>query len=198
MSSTPRSDADEGRYEYRVWGKQRDARKLLAELASETTTETVEDCYLLVDDPAVNLKIRDNALKIKQLVDERKGFEQWTSDHHRSADTLPSPYDEVFERLRLDRAQSGKKFDLRKAIARLDKRAGIRAVFVTKERRHFRVGEIEAESTDIEIEETGEVLRTLSIVGDDLSELSALRKRLGIRDDENLAVHHVIGNDPDD
>ena len=198
MSSTPRSDADEGRYEYRVWGKQRDARKLLAELASETTTETVEDCYLLVDDPAVNLKIRDNALKIKQLVDERKGFEQWTSDHHRSADTLPSPYDEVFERLRLDRAQSGKKFDLRKAIARLDKRSGIRAVFVTKERRHFRVGEIEAESTDIEIEETGEVLRTLSIVGDDLSELSALRKRLGIRDDENLAVHHVIGNDPDD
>ncbi len=198
MSSTPRSDTDEGRYEYRVWGKQRDARKLLAELASETTTETVEDCYLLVDDPAVNLKIRDNALKIKQLVDERKGFEQWTSDHHHSADTLPSPYDEVFERLRLDRAQSGKKFDLRKAIARLDKRSGIRAVFVTKERRHFRVGEIEAESTDIEIEETGEVLRTLSIVGDDLSELSALRKRLGIRDDENLAVHHVIGNDPDD
>ena len=60
------------RFEHRVWGKQRKARKLLAKLATEQTTERVNDCYLLSDDPAWNAKIRNNTLKIKQLVAERK------------------------------------------------------------------------------------------------------------------------------
>ena len=185
-------DPTGARYEHRVWGTHRAARKKLEEMATEATTERVEDCYLLIDDPSVNAKIRDNTLKIKQLIAEHKGFERWTSDQHRSADTTPSPFDEIFERLRLDRPQRGKKFDLSKAIQGLDPADGVRAVFVTKDRRRYRVGDVRAESTDIEIHDTGEVLHTLSIVGDDLAEMTRLRKRLGLRDVENVAVHHAI------
>lgn len=192
------SEPTGARFEHRVWGKHRKARKLLAGLATEQTTEKVNDCYLLVDDPTWNAKIRDNTLKIKQLVAEHKGFEQWTSDRHRSADSAPTPFDEIFEQLRLDRPQRGKSYDLRDEIGGLDTDAGVRAVFVTKQRRRYRVGFLRAEATDIRIRETGEVLYTLSIEGDDLDELTALRDRLGLRDEDNVAVHNALDLETDD
>jgi len=186
------SEPTGARFEHRVWGAHRRARKLLAKLADEHTTEQVDDCYLLVDDPSWNAKIRDNTLKIKQLVAERKGFEQWTRDRHRTLDSTPSPFDVIFEQLGLDRAQRGEEYDLHTEIAALDADAGVRAVFVTKERRRYRIGDLRAEVTDIEIRGTGEVLHTLSIEGDDIDELSALRKRLGLRGEDNIAVHHAL------
>lgn len=186
------------RYEYRVWGKHRQARKLLAKFATEHTTERVGDCYLLVDDPSWNAKIRDNTLKIKQLVAERRGFEQWTSDRHRTADSTPMPFDAIFEQLRLHRPQQGKEYDLRKEIAALDPDAGVRAVFVTKERRRYRISDLRAEATDIRIHESGEVLHTLSIEGDDLEQLADLRKRLGLRGEDNIAVHSALDSEIDD
>ena len=84
------------RFEYRVWGTHRRARKALEKLADEQTTEKVDDCYVLVDDSALNVKIRDSTLKIKQFVAERKGFEQWKSDRHHSVDTVPTPFDTIY------------------------------------------------------------------------------------------------------
>ena len=181
-----------GRYELRVWGPHRSARKLLAKLATEQTTETVDDCYLLVDDPSWNAKIRDNTLKIKQLVAEHKGFEQWTRDRHRSAGSTPSPFDTIFAKLGLDRPQRGEEYDLFEEIAALDADAGVRAVFVTKQRRRYRIGNLRAEATDIQIHGTDEVLHTLSIEGDDLDQLAALRKRLGLRGEDNISVHNAL------
>ena len=186
------SEPTGARFEHRVWGAHRKACKLLAKLADEQSTEQVDDCYLLVDDPSWNAKIRDNTLKIKQLVAERKGFEQWTRDRHRSAGSTPSPFDAIFEQLGLDRSQRGEEYDLNTEIAALDAQAGVRAVFVTKERRRYRIGDLRAEATDIKIRDTGEVLHTLSIEGDDIDELSALRKRLGLRGEDNIAVHHAL------
>jgi hypothetical protein len=191
-------DTTGARYEHRVWGKHRRACKMLEKLSSETIIERVNDCYLLVDDPSWNAKIRNNTLKIKQLVAARKGFEQWTSDRHRSADTTPSPFDEIFEQLRLDRPQRGKKYDLYEAIEGLDPDAGVRPVFVSKLRRRYRVGDLRAESTEITIRETGDVLRTLSIEGDDLGELTKLRKQLELRDHDNVAVHNALDLELDD
>lgn len=188
-------DSSGARYEYRVWGEHRQARKRLAKLADEQLAETVDDCYLLGDDASWNAKIRDNTLKIKQLVAERKGFEQWTSDRHRSVDTVPTPFDLLFEQLGLDRPQRGEEYDLPMEIAALGSRAGVRAVFVTKERRRYRVGGLRAESTDITIHELGGTLHTLSIEGDDLGELAALRKRLGLRGEENISVHNALDNE---
>lgn len=183
------------RFEYRVWGPHRRARKLLAQLADELTTEQANDCYLLVDDSSWNAKIRDNTLKVKQLVAERKGFEQWTSDRHRRVETVPSPFDILFERLGLDRPQRGEAYDLPAEIAALGPDAGVRPVFVTKQRRRYRVGDLRAEATDITIRETGAVLYTLSIEGDDLDQLGALRKRLGLRGEDNVAVHNALDVD---
>lgn len=180
------------RYEFRVWGKHRKARKLLARLASDVTKEEYEDCYLLVDDPSWNAKVRDNMLKIKHLVAEDKGFEQWASGRHRSAKSTPSPFDELFEELRLDRPQRGKKYNLPKEIKKLDPIDGVRAVFVTKQRRRYTIGDIKAEVTDIEIHDSDQVLRTLLIEGDDLKQLVKLRKKLGIRDEPNVPMHQLI------
>ncbi len=186
------SDPTGARFEHRVWGKHVKARKLLAKIATEQATETVNDCYLLVDDSCWNAKIRGNTLKIKQLVAERKGFEQWTSDRHRTADSTPSPFDIIFEQLGLDRPQRGEEYDLVEEIAALDGDAGVRAVFVTKERRRYRIGDLRAEATDIRIRENSDVLHTLSIEGDDLDQLGALRKRLGLRGEDNMAVHNAL------
>lgn len=188
-------ESNGARFEYRVWGEHRPARKLLAKLADEQLSETIDDCYLLGDDASWNAKIRDNTLKIKQLVAERKGFEQWTSDLHQCVDTVPTPFDVIFEQLGLDRPQRGEEYDLPLEIAALGPDAGVRAVFVTKHRRRYRVGALRAESTDIMIHEIGEVLQTLSIEGDDLIELAALRKRLGLRNEENLAVHSALDHE---
>lgn len=190
--SPSQRDVRNARYEYRVWGKHRKARKKLARLASNKVEERVKDCYLLVEDSSWNAKIRGNNLKVKQLIAEDEGFERWTSDQHRTADTAPSPFDDLFEELRLDRPQRGKSYDLYKAVDELDPASGARAVFVIKHRRRYTVGDLRAEVTDIEITETSDVLHTLSIEGDDLDDLVALRKKLGLRDEPNIAVHEAI------
>ena len=66
------------------------------------------------------------------------------------------------------------------------------------DRRRYRIGDIRAEVTDIEILETGDVLRTLSFEGDSLEDLVALRKELGVKNEPNLAVHQAIENEVSD
>jgi len=197
MAKKQQVDAEprRARYEFRVWGKHRDARRMLAKMSTDVTAERVEDCYLIVDDPSWNAKVRDNTLKVKQLIDEDKGFEQWSREKHRSSKTAPSPFDDLFDELRLDRPQRGKSYDLAKAVKKLDADSGVRAVFVTKDRKRYRIGDVRAEVTDISVHETGEVLRTLSFEGDSLKELVALRKELGVKKKSNLAVHQAIENE---
>lgn len=180
------------RYEYRVWGKHGAARKKLARLATATSKEQVNDCYLLIEDASWNAKVRDNTLKIKELVEHDDGFQRWASGRHRRADTTPTPFDEIFAQLHLDRPQRGKSYDLRTAVKALDATDGVRAVFVTKKRLRYRIGDLRAEATDIELCDSGEIMHTLSIEGDDLDDLVALRKLLDLRDEPNVAVHEAI------
>jgi len=158
------------RYEYRVWGEYPKARKTLAGLANDTSTEQIEDCYFLTDDPSWNAKVRDSTLKVKQLVDESKGFEQWVSHWHTDSDSAPSPFDDLFDDLGLDRPARGKSFSLSKAIEGLDPDVAASAVFVTKDRTRYRVGSLKAEVTDVKVHSSGEVLSTLAIEGDNLDE----------------------------
>lgn len=184
----------DARYEYRVWGKHKKARKLLAALASDVITEEIDDCYFLVDEPEVNAKIRNHTLKVKHLVGHSRGFERWVSRRHRDSSTAPAPFDTLLDELSLDR-RPGKRTDLDDAVADLDHELAERAVFVCKERRRYTIGSIRAEVTDITLQDTGEVLHTLAIEGDDLDALVALRKRLGLKDAENVAVHVAIDID---
>lgn len=179
------------RFEYRVWGKQAKARNILRRLASEESEEYVEDCYLLVDDPNWNAKVRGNGLKVKQLIDEDLGFERWVARRQPAPD-VRSPFDELFDELDPDRKRAWSPKELAAAIDELDGDLDVRPVFVTKHRVHYRVGDLRAEVTDIEIAETSEVLQTLAIEGDDLDELVALRKKLGLRKEPNTPVHTAI------
>lgn len=190
------SNSRRARFEYRVWGTHRDARDLLDRLADARTSEQVDDCYLLVPDSSLNVKIRDNTLKIKQLVAENRGFECWRADRHRSADTVPPAFEAVFERLGLDRAGRGNAIDLAAEIAALGPDSGVRPVFVTKHRRRFRIGMVRAEYTDIRIHESGEVLHTLSIEGDHLEDVAILQEQLGLRGQRNVAVHTALSSRP--
>ncbi|MEM9653993.1 MAG: hypothetical protein AAGA65_18010 [Actinomycetota bacterium] len=200
MAKKPQIDHEErvSRFEYRVWGKHTRACRLLAKMADEETRERVDDCYLLVDDPSWNAKVRDDTLKVKELIAENRGFERWASSKHRSSDDAPSPFDELYEELDLDRVRSKKPFNLSDAVAALDPDLGVRAVFVTKRRRRYQVGSLRAEVTNVKITDTGESLRTVAIEGDDLDELVALRKKLGLRDEPNTPVHRAIGADGGD
>ncbi len=185
-------------YEYRVWGKQRKARKILAKIGTDVTTETIDDCYFLGDDPDWNAKVRDSTLKLKRLVAEKRGFEQWTSEWHRTGEATPAPFDQLFDDLHLDRIARGKSFSIKKAVKGLDDDHDARPVFVTKQRTRYRVGSVRAEFTDITVKATGEELQTLAIVGDDLDELVALRKKLGLKGADNVAVHLAIDPEVDD
>lgn len=189
LQSAPKGSLDT-HYEYRVWGEYPKARKMLAKMASEVSREQYDDCYLLVDDMAFNAKVRDRSMKVKQLVAEKRGFESWTSDWYKKADGVPAPFDELFAELRLDRGKS-KRFDLEKAAAKLEDDVA-RVVFVSKDRRRYRIGQLRAEITDVEIEGSDEALRTLAIEGSDLDALVALRKELGLKDVPNMAMHVAI------
>ncbi len=181
-----------GRYEFRVWGQYPRAARVLDDIADSSSRERIHDCYLLVDDPAWNAKIRGNSIKIKQLVTEQKGFEHWVSQRHRAAESAPSPFDELFGDLNVEQLAGASAHELSKLTRRIDPDSGIRAVVVTKDRRRHSIGEMRAEYTRIAVHETGERLRTLVIEGDDLDELKALRKELGIRGENNIAVHHAL------
>lgn len=181
----------DGRYEFRVWGDHKKACRKLSKMATEISTEKFDDCYFLSGDPSLNAKVRDDAFKVKELIDTRRGFECWVSTWHESADEAPSPFDDLFEVLRLDRPARGKRYDLPGEVKKLDDDAP-RAVFVTKRRRRYRVGGIRAESTEIRIKGTCERLHTLAIEGDDLESLVALRKELGLKKQDNVPVHRAI------
>lgn len=184
--------ATRAKYEYRVWGKQKKARKLLDTLGYDKTVETIEDCYFLGDDPDWNAKVRDSTLKLKRLVAEEKGFEQWASQWHHKAKSTPAPFDDLFDDLHLDRLSRGKKFSIKKAVKGLEDGHDARPVFVTKHRIRYRVGSVRAEITEITIRDTGDELQTIAIVGDQLDELVVLRKTLGLKGSDNVAVHVAI------
>lgn len=184
-------DAAGATYEFRVWGKRKRVRRQLADLADDISTTTVSDCYFLSDDTSLNAKVRSDSLKIKELIGRERGFQKWVTTHHRTAETAPEPFDELADDLSIRKARKPS-WDLAARVDRLDPSHPTRPVFVTKERTLFRLGDLQAEATAITIDETGEVLHTIAIEGDDLDALVALRKTLGLKGTTNVAVHTAI------
>ena len=179
----------DARYEFRVWGEHPKALKKLEEMAPKETLEKVKDCYLLIDDPDLNAKVRKSAIKVKQLLSVERGFERWSTEWHHDADSAPTPLDVVFEDLDLAGAQHQKRFDLDKAVEEMDEDSDARVVFVTKRRRHFRIGSIRAEVTRLRIRGRKSPLHTFAIEGNDLDALDALRRELGFDRRDNQATH---------
>jgi propanediol dehydratase small subunit len=186
---------DRARYEFRVWGDHPEARLKMASLADEESSDQFDDCYLLGNDLKWNAKVRSDTLKVKQLVDRERGFDRWDANWHRKAKSAPSPFDEVFDELSLDRPQRGKRYDLAKAVTTLDEAGDTRAVFVSKSRTRYRIGSMRAEVTNIDVHETATQLETIAIEGGNLDKLVALRRELGLKGHTNVAMHVALENE---
>lgn len=187
-----RQQAKRAKYEFRVWGRHRKARKLLSRLATETTRERYVDCYVLSDDPTWNAKVRGDRFKIKRLVATDKGFERWSRSTYEPSKSTPDDITGLFEALDAERERLGGDFALTEVVSVLAEQVGVRVALVHKERRRYKVGSNRVTVTDIEVDETSEVLRTLSIEGDNLSDLVKLRKKLGLSGESNLALHRAV------
>jgi hypothetical protein len=193
MAHTTNHASARSRYEYRVWGKHRKIRKQIIELAeSDAVTEEINDCYLISDDEEWNAKVRDDRLKLKHLGKEKRGFERWDSQWPEDSDATPSPWDDVYDQLRLDKPARGKNYNLSKAVKKLDDDAGVRAVFVTKQRKVYRIGNVRAEIVKIDLRDGSKRLHSIAVQGRDLKELRALIGDLGLDAEPNVPMHVAI------
>lgn len=190
MASTQKSAVPRSRYEFRVWGNQDEAHRRLLSLADSSTEKHFKDCYLLVDDPTCNLKIRRNRLKVKRLVEERFGFQRWSTNWHRvTTEASPESSD---TRTLAEAAGLAAPTDLGQVVEELHPAADLRPLFVTKHRMRFRFGSMRAEVTDLEVGRNGEHLCTTAIEGRDLLDLIRLRSSLGLDLVPNVAVHLAL------
>lgn len=182
------------RYEYRVWGRRADLQRHLSGLADSVHHDSIEDCYLLVADPACNAKIRGKRLKVKRLIDERFGFQRWSSTWHR-LDRIPEPFGAMLAELTDQPHQWDDPQSLASAIGEVESLHSIRAVYVAKDRRRFRLGSIRAEAVELEIPGLGRPLTTVAFGGRDLGQLIQLRRTLGLDLAPNVAVHLAVDTD---
>lgn len=190
MASTQQPTIPRSRYEFRVWGDQDEAHRRLLSLADSASEKHFRDCYLLVDDPTCNLKIRRNRLKVKRLVEERFGFQRWSTNWHRVTAEAPDAVRETqtTSAVVVTPATTG----LGDVVEELHPAADLRPVFVTKHRMRFRFGSMRAEVTDLEVGANGERLCTTAIEGRDLLDLIRLRSSLGFDLVPNVAVHLAL------
>jgi hypothetical protein len=190
MARSQKSAVPRSRYEFRVWGHQDEAHRRLLSLADSSSEKHFKDCYLLIDDPTCNLKIRRNRLKVKRLVEERFGFQRWSTDWHKVT-TEAAPHSGGAQAapggaVRTESAGLGD------VVEELHPAADLRPLFVTKHRMRFRFGSMRAEVTDLEVGQNGERLCTTAIEGRDLLDLIRLRSSLGLDLVPNVAVHLAL------
>lgn len=191
-----KKDADAA-YEFRVWGKKKDAVKKLVKIADDEISERLDDWYLLEDDPSKNIKIRNGRLKIKRLQGQKKGFEHWTARWYRSADEAPARYGLLLANVfRLSAGQDDFGSVLEQAAAETNKElkesSRWRPLLVTKHRRRFTVGSTVAEATEVKIAGRSGRLKTLAIEGPNLADLVDLRATLKLTGLDNVALHMVL------
>jgi hypothetical protein len=179
------SGASKSRYEFRVWGDRSEVGDRLSSVADSERQESLKDWYLLVGDRARSLKVRRSRLKVKRLVEERFGFQRWSSDWYslkvrESADLVLDPGQAAADGLE---AMTGDGHDLATTL---------RPVLVTKHRKRFRCGSVRAEMADLEIDGRTGRLCTVAIEGRNLVDLIHLRSTLGIDLVPNVAVPWVL------
>lgn len=187
--------ADDPRWEFRIFTPKPgdEAARLVSEL-EETGQSHSGDVYLLDLLPAeCNVKIRDGELQIKRLVDTADGFERWQPDP-----ALPFPLEPAaFEGLTGEPTAIA--LDASTFIDRIRRPAGSVAVFhVLKTRRHFRGGDILAETAELTV--NGARLESIAIESTDLDALRELRETLGLATADNSsyvrAFLRLTGDEP--
>lgn len=185
MTTERKSRSLKSRYEFRVWGDRTEAGQRLSSVADSEREELIEDWYLLIDDRACSLKVRRSRLKVKRLVEERFGFQRWSSNWH-SLKVLGSDEPEFdLARNPVDGLEAV-------GVPGQDLATTLRPVLVTKHRTRFRCGSVRAEIADLQVDGHPGSLCTVAIEGRDLVDLLHLRSALGIDLVPNVAVPWVL------
>ena len=182
------------RYEFRAWTDGAHGLELLESWAQSSTTERFHDCYLIGEDPTYNVKVRDGELKLKHLIDERRGFQLWNRLRKRDFTLVATPLESVIDSLEdIDDEDHRAIADRLNSVLKSDDT--MLAVPVSKKRRLFRSGLIRGEVTEVKIAagKRPSRLTTVAIEGPNLRPLVALRASLGLADEPNRPYHVAVG-----
>lgn len=173
---------DDARWEFRLFAPEPgDEAERLASALGESGESRSQDIYLLNLLPAeCNVKIRDDELEIKRLIDTADGFERWRPDP-----ALPFPLaPAAFEGLTGEPTAIA--LDTATFIDRIRRPAGsVAVVHVLKTRRHYQRDDILAETAMLTV--NGASLASLAIESTDFDALSALRDSLGLAPADNVS-----------
>jgi hypothetical protein len=191
------------RYEWRIWGPElHEQRSRLHEYGSSGGVVVSEELYLVGPNRRVNAKIRDEVVETKQLVDVRRGFEQWRPDLSEALPARPStvarlladlglapftpgrPAQSILGRLGKDGPEE--RLQRSRLISLVVAASGL-AVPVRKRRHHFTLA-TRARAEAVEVTVHDRVRWGVAIESTDVEELDRLRRLLGL-DGTNTPVH---------
>lgn len=177
-----RGPPEDARFEYRIFAPRLDeVEQRLRALAEEGDDEAREEIYLVGARPDRNVKVRDGAIEVKALREERHGLERWEP---LPAHELPVEGDWVRDALAshlgLERLTAPREaYDLDTLAEEvIEPTRDVTGLRVRKERRHFSADGARAELTRVEL--AGRTLQTAAVESADVREASRWVRRLGL------------------
>ena len=169
------------RWEWRTFGSSFGrAESAFADMESTGVQES-DELYLLSDSDA-NVKVRDDLLDIKILVEvNADGLEQWRPIMKATFPLASDSIKELFGALSMDApALERDAYTLDQFLAELAPDAGLRPAYVHKRRVRYVVGGCTSEVSEVTVE--GHPTRTIAIESEDAAAVVAAVKGVGLAD----------------
>ncbi len=186
------------RYEYRVWA--RDLGELRARLegaCDPTGTRTSRETYIISAMPDINVKIRDEALDVKQLIGTERDFQLWTPILKQTLPVSAAIIDEVVRLLGADplpRTEAPR--EAREFTRLVADHPDLAVVGVAKRRHGYTVDGCILEFAEVTMD--GVRVDSVAVEADDLTAATAVADRLGISAYPNesypAAIRRTLGS----
>ncbi len=185
------------RWEFRCWGPLQKARRRMFDMGVPVGEDETRDRYLITPDPTSSVKIRDQELEVKRLLDTDGGFERWTPVWKTAVPLWPQDLRRLFS----EGGVQGPSSESASAEVPLGAEAidvqfehlpGCGWLHACKARQRFEIEGSLGEATEVTFrnrDASYPTTWTVAIEGTDLDALSNQRQLLGIADARNCAVH---------
>lgn len=188
------------RWEFRIFaGKLADVESKIREYSEPENTKQSPEVYIISNsNNEYNVKVRDSSLDIKQLIEQKSGFEKWYPIH-KSEFPLKSEIikNEFFPALKANVPQIERnEYTFQQFLDELIIRhTELYIIQVSKVRHTFYINECKTEVADVVINNAE--IRSASIESEDIDKLTYTRKLLGMENYENVnyiqAIKRTIG-----
>lgn len=179
------------RWELRVWDVDETVHDRLYALNPDPNITAQADCYLIGPRYEFNAKIREGVLDVKRLLERRSGFQRWAPDWSGEEPYEPQELNRLLVELGADQHDDLEPMSNTQLINLVNSVSGLKAVAVTKKRRHFDLGDVIGEISDVEIDEA-QPRMCVVIESTDIDRLKELRHQLGLDGVPNIAIHNAI------